>query len=170
MVHDRRPFLECPSQRHEARPGGVSPRPLGAAPAHRWSFGALPVTVCLAYLGGALCPAPIRWLDPCGSGGFVVQHFNVADQVADVFYTIEIRAPVISTAAKGSFIALICSSDSKLVNVMTRPNWSECAVTQPSNPLASVALFQNCESVCKSATVLRRKPDKNLASRYRRMG
>jgi hypothetical protein len=56
-----------------------------------WSFGALPVTVCLAYLGGALCPAPIRWLDPCGSGRFVVQHFNVADQVADVFSTIEIR-------------------------------------------------------------------------------
>jgi hypothetical protein len=49
------------------------------------------VTVCLAYLGGALCPAPIRWLDPCGSGRFVVQHFNVVDQVADVFYTIEIR-------------------------------------------------------------------------------
>ena len=49
------------------------------------------MTVCLAYLGGALCPAPIRWLDPCGSGRFVIQHFNVADQVADVFYTIEIR-------------------------------------------------------------------------------
>ncbi len=38
-----------------------------------------------------MCPAPIRWLDPCGSGRFVVQHFNVADQVTDVFYTIEIR-------------------------------------------------------------------------------
>jgi hypothetical protein len=47
--------------------------------------------VCLASLGGALCPAPIRWVDPCGSGRFVIQHFNVADQVADVFYTIEIR-------------------------------------------------------------------------------
>ena len=50
-----------------------------------------PVTVCLAFLGGALCPAPIRWVDPCGSGRFVIQHFNAADQVADVFYTIEIR-------------------------------------------------------------------------------
>ncbi len=49
------------------------------------------LTVCLAYLGGALCPAPIRWLDPCGPGRFVVRYFNVADQVADVFYTIEIR-------------------------------------------------------------------------------
>ena len=38
-----------------------------------------------------MCPAPIRSLDPCGSGRFVVQHLNVADQVADVFYTIEIR-------------------------------------------------------------------------------
>ncbi len=66
-----------------------------------------------------MCPAPIRWLDHCGSGRFVVQHFNVADQVTDVFYTI--TASVISTAAKGSFIALICSSDSKLVFVMTRP-------------------------------------------------
>ena len=38
-----------------------------------------------------MCPAPIRWVDPCGSGRFVIQHFNAADQVADVFYTIEIR-------------------------------------------------------------------------------
>jgi hypothetical protein len=30
-------------------------------------------------------------VDPCGSGRFVIQHFNAADQVADVFYTIEIR-------------------------------------------------------------------------------
>jgi hypothetical protein len=67
-------------------------------------------------------------------------------------------ASVISTAAKGSF--LICSSDSKLVNVMTRPHWSECVVTQPSNPLASVALV---DRRCKDG-----KSHGKFAGRHRR--
>jgi len=48
-------------------------------------------SVPASCFSNAALSSSIRWLDPCGSGRFVVQHFNVVDQVANVFYTIEIR-------------------------------------------------------------------------------
>jgi hypothetical protein len=72
-------------------------------------------------------------------------------------------ASVISTAAKGSFIAPICSSDSKLVNVMTRPQLvrMRCYTTKQSAHQCG-AVSRLCEC-CKSATVLRGNPTKKLA-------